>query len=127
MPPPDHRHASVLPFCGPPSSAPCSPAAGPLSSLLSCSSSFLRRCYLLCVPASGAAAAGVWSSLLPPVLVSLHRAPPPPLLIYTNLLTSLVTGLLSRDPYRPYPCIPTETDAENILCVGFGKEMMGMR
>ncbi|KAK9135855.1 hypothetical protein Syun_015185 [Stephania yunnanensis] len=45
--------------------------------------------------------------------------------IYTP--TSLVTGLPSRDPYRPYPCIPTETDAENILCIGFGKEMMGMR
>ncbi|KAK9121095.1 hypothetical protein Syun_018712 [Stephania yunnanensis] len=119
-------HSSVLPCRGPPCSVPRSPAAGPLSSLLSCSSSFLRRCYLLCVSASGAAApslAAAAHSFLPFWSISTELLP-----VYIDALElpCMLTGLLSHDPYAPYPCIPAETDAENILCVGFGKETMGI-
>ncbi|KAK9121087.1 hypothetical protein Syun_018704 [Stephania yunnanensis] len=120
-------HSSVLPCRGPPCSVLRSPTAGPLSSLLSCSSSFLRRCYLLYVSASGAAATSLAvaaHSFLPFWSISTELLP-----VYIDALElpCMLTGLLSRDPYAPYPCIPTETDAENILCVGFGKETMGVR
>ncbi|KAK9121089.1 hypothetical protein Syun_018706 [Stephania yunnanensis] len=119
-------HSSVLPCRGPPCSVPRSPAAGPLSSLLSCSSSFLRCCYLLCVSMFGAAApslAAAAHSFLPFWSISTELLP-----VYIDALElpCMLTGLLSRDPYAPYPCIPTETDAEYSLR-RVREETMGVR
>ncbi|KAK9098942.1 hypothetical protein Syun_025987 [Stephania yunnanensis] len=79
--------------------------------------------YLLCVSASSVAApslAAAAHSFLPPWSLSTELLP-----VYIDALElpCMLTGLLSRVPYTAYPCISTETDAENILCVGFGKAM----